>query len=100
MGCIQLASISALLFTKLLKYNVVGEKEIDNLELANMIADNLEKPLIYELVDFHSTRPGHDLRYSLSGKKMEEMGWRLPINFEESFNKTIQWTLQNQKWLK
>ena len=82
------------------KYNVVGEKEVDNLEIARMIADCLGKELDYEMVDFHSSRPGHDLRYSLSGEKMKEMGWELPINFEDSLRKTIEWTFNNQKWLK
>ena len=57
------------------KYNLVGKKEIDNLELAQMIATALGKELKYEFVDFHSSRPGHDLRYALSGEKMEKMGW-------------------------
>lgn len=81
------------------KYNVVGEKEVDNLELAQFIARVVGKPLDYEMVDFHSTRPGHDLRYSLSGEKMASMGWKLPVNFEDSLEKTIRWTLQNKKWL-
>jgi len=81
------------------KYNVVGEKEVDNLELAKLIADIIGKPLKYEMVDFHSDRPGHDLRYSLSGEKMKSMGWELPVNFEESFRNTIKWTLEHPEWL-
>jgi len=82
------------------KYNVVGEKEINNLELARFIADVAGKPLSYEMVDFHSSRPGHDLRYALDGTKMYEMGWRLPVSFEDSLRKVIEWTLRNQKWLR
>jgi len=81
------------------KYNVVGEKEVDNLEVAKLIADIIGKPLKYEMVDFHSDRPGHDLRYSLSGEKMKSMGWELPVNFEESFRNTIKWTLEHPEWL-
>jgi len=81
------------------KYNIVGEREVDNLELAQFIADVVGKPLDYEMVDFHSTRPGHDLRYSLSGEKMAELGWTLPINFEDSLRSTIEWTLANPEWL-
>lgn len=81
------------------KYNVVGEKEVDNLEMARLIASYLGKELDYEMVDFHSDRPGHDLRYSLSGEKMEKMGWKLPINFEDSLKKTIEWTFKNQRWI-
>ena len=81
------------------KYNVVGEKEVDNLEMAQLIADTIGKPLNYEMVDFHSDRPGHDLRYSLSGVKMHELGWRLPIGFDESLKKTVEWTVENPEWL-
>ena len=44
------------------KFNLVGEEEVDNLALANIIADTVGKELKYKLVDFHSSRPGHDLR--------------------------------------
>lgn len=81
------------------KYNVVGEKEVDNLELAQFIADVIGKPLNYEMIDFHSKRPGHDLRYSLCGEKMKSIGWKLPVGFEEALTKTIEWTLENERWL-
>lgn len=81
------------------KYNIVGEKEIDNLSLANTIASILGKPLNYELVDFHSSRPGHDLRYALDGSKMRDMGWNLPMNLEKSLESVISWSLNNPKWM-
>ncbi len=81
------------------KYNIVGEKEVDNLEMALFIAKIIGKPLNYELVDFHSSRPGHDLRYGLDGEKMHNMGWRLPVNFEDSLEKTVTWFLNNKTWL-
>ena len=70
-------------------YNLTGEKEISNLEIALMISKIIGKDLIYEMVDFHSDRPGHDLRYGLSGEKMEKMGWILPFNFEKSLEKLL-----------
>ena len=83
------------------KYNISGEKEVSNLEMAQMIAKfmNKENELKYEMVDFHSNRPGHDLRYGLDGSKLFEMGFKLPLNFEESLRKTVEWTLENSKWL-
>ena len=81
------------------KYNVVGEKEVDNLEMASFIAKVIGKPLKYEMIDFHGDRPGHDLRYSLSGEKMDSLGWELPHSFEESLKNTVEWTVANQKWL-
>ena len=83
------------------KYNISGEKEVSNLEMAQMIAKfmNKENELKYEMVDFHSNSPGHDLRYGLDGSKLFEMGFKLPLNFEESLRKTVEWTLENSKWL-
>lgn len=71
------------------KYNIVGEQEVDNLELAQLIAATLKKPLKYELVDFHSSRPGHDLRYGLDGTRLKDMGWKIPTNFEQSLRHTV-----------
>lgn len=81
------------------KFNIVGEKEVDNLEMAQTIARILGKELKYEMVDFHSSRPGHDLRYALDGTKLKEMGWDLPVDFEHSLARTIEWTIKNDKWL-
>ena len=51
------------------------------------------------MVDFHSSRPGHDLRYGLDGTKIYELGWNPKFNFEESLEKTVNWTLKNLEWL-
>lgn len=90
------------------KWNIVGEREVDNLELAQLIHKNLEDlkltdgPLKYKMVDFHSSRPGHDLRYALDGTKLREAGHNLPVGFEDSLRKTVQWMVEpgNNKWLK
>lgn len=81
------------------KYNIVGEKEVDNLELAQIIAKTIGKPLRYKMVDFHSSRPGHDLRYALNGEKMKSLGWEQPVTFDDSIVKTIKWTIENKRWL-
>lgn len=81
------------------KYNIVGDAEIDNLELAEMVADILGKELKYKLVDFHTARPGHDRKYALDGSKLKELGWVAPISFHESLKRTIAWTLNNPEWL-
>ena len=81
------------------KYNIVGEKEVDNLQLAQLIAEYVGKPLNYELLDFHSSRPGHDLRYALDGDKMKSIVWELPMNFESSLQSVVEWTLKNDRWL-
>ena len=81
------------------KFNIVGKDEIDNLELAQFIAGCQNKDLNYEMVDFHSQRPGHDLRYALDGTKMKDMGW-VPDSAYNKLKSTIDWTLKNDRWLK
>jgi len=81
------------------KYNISGEKEVSNLELAQLIAKFIGKELKYEMTDFHSTRPGHDLRYGLNGNKIYELGWCPKFDFEKSLEKTVKWTLNNLEWL-
>ena len=81
------------------KYHVIGEKEVDNFELASLIAKIMKKKLNYKFIDFHSTRPGHDLRYALDDINLKALGWKQPKNFEKSLEKTIKWTLKNKKWI-
>jgi len=80
-------------------YNLTGEKEISNLEIAQIISKIMDKELIYEMISDCKNRPGHDLRYGLDGTKMTNMGWKLPVNFDDSLKKTIDWTLENKEWL-
>ena len=80
------------------KFNIVGKDEIDNLELAQFIAKVQKKNLLYEMVDFHSQRPGHDLRYALDGSKMKNMGWE-PQSAYRRLKNVVNWTLKNNRWL-
>jgi dTDP-glucose 4,6-dehydratase len=82
------------------KFHIVGEKEIDNLELAKLIANHMNKELNYEIVDFHTSRPGHDLRYALDGSKIASLGWQAPVSLIDSLKKTINWNLAHPDWLK
>ncbi len=91
------------------KYNIVGEKEVDNLTLAKMVTeyvneylkerDKKKKPLKYQLVAFHASRPGHDMRYALDGSHLASEGFSYPIAFEESLRKVVRWTLDHPEWL-
>jgi dTDP-glucose 4,6-dehydratase len=81
------------------KFNIVGKQEIDNLELAKIIANAQDKQLHYEMVDFHSSRPGHDLRYSLSGEFMKSLGWEPKIELTERIKQVVDWTLLRSDWL-
>lgn len=82
------------------RYNVVGEYEINNLELAQKVAEILGEELHYVLVDFHSSRPGHDLRYALDGSKLAAKGWKAPLSLDESLKNTVEWTIDHPEWLK
>lgn len=73
------------------RFNVVGEVELDNLTLAQKIATILGKELKYEIVSFHASRPGHDLRYALDGQKLKDYGFNYPVSFEESLEATVKW---------
>jgi dTDP-glucose 4,6-dehydratase len=81
------------------KYNIVGEREVNNLELAQYIASYVGGHLDYEMMDFHSSRPGHDLRYGLDGSKLATMGWKPAQSFTQSLQKTVEWTLAHTEWL-
>jgi dTDP-glucose 4,6-dehydratase len=54
-----------------------------------------------KMVDFHSSRPGHDLRYALDGSKLKNYGFVYPVTFEDSLKKVVEWSLkdENKRWL-
>lgn len=81
------------------RYNIVGETELDNLEFAKLTAELMGKELKYHFEDFHKTRPGHDRRYALSGEKLKQLGWKPPMDFNEGWKNTINWTVENNVWL-
>jgi len=81
------------------KFNIVGKQEINNLELAQSIANAMGKELKYEMVDFHSSRPGHDLRYSLDGGLLRSLGWEPKYSFDDRIRQVVEWTLSRPDWL-
>lgn len=81
------------------RYNIAGPDRVSNLELAEMIAAITGRTLRYKLEDFHHARPGHDPHYGLDGAKIAALGWKPPLPFGPSLEKTVRWTLQNQEWL-
>lgn len=80
------------------RWNIVGEREVTNLEMAQMVANCLGEPLQYELVDFHTSRPGHDLRYALDGTKLAEAGWTMPVPLDASIKALVDWTRAHPEW--
>lgn len=87
-------------FSRPERFNLAGPDRVDNLELAYLVAEMQGKPLRFKLVDFHSTRPGHDPHYGLDGTKLREAGWTMPMTFEDSLERTVKWTLAHPEWLK
>lgn len=95
----------ALLF--LLTHGEVGETyhiagvEKSNFEMASLIASAVGKKLDYRLLDFHSARPGHDLRYSLDDTKLRNLGWEPPVQFADSIERMVEWTCrpENAMWI-
>lgn len=82
------------------KFNIAGEREMTNLEMAIEVAWIVQLPLIHKLVDFHSSRPGHDLRYALDGSKLQQHGFVPPgKNLSANLKDTVNWYLHNRDWL-
>ena len=81
------------------KFNIVGKEEINNLTLAQYIAEAQGKDLKYEMVDFHSSRPGHDLRYALDGEYMRKLGWEPKHSMKDRITEVVEWSLANPEWI-
>jgi dTDP-glucose 4,6-dehydratase len=81
------------------KYNITGEQEVNNLELAQKIAAIMGRKLKYKLVSAPIDRPGHDIRYGIDGSKLLDMGWKHESNFDELLTETVKWTLAHPEWL-
>jgi dTDP-glucose 4,6-dehydratase len=82
------------------KFNVVGERETSNLELAQWVAQALDKPLDYRIVNADTARPGHDLRYAMDGGLMlSRFGWKPQVGIWSRVNEIVQWSLKNDHWL-
>ena len=80
-------------------YNIGGHNEKSNLEVVKTILKTLNKS--ESLIKFVKDRPGHDLRYAIDPFKIEnELGWKPKHNFESGIKETIEWNINNQKWLK
>ena len=81
------------------KFNIVGQEEISNLEVAQKIASVLGKELKYTMIGVDTQRPGHDFRYALSGEYMKSLGWEPKYDFTTRIEQMVNWTLENNRWL-
>lgn len=89
------------------RYNIGGFNEWKNLDLVHLMCDIMDKKLnrapgeSAKLITYVKDRAGHDLRYAIDASKLNrELGWKPSLEFEEGLEKTIDWYLQNQEWVK
>ena len=88
-------------------YNIGGSNEWRNIDLVNFLCHTMDHKLGREegtsakLITYVKDRPGHDLRYAIDASKLiSETGWRPEVTFEIGLEKTVDWYLANQEWLK
>jgi len=88
-------------------YNIGGNNEWQNIELIRTLCKIMDKKLnrtegeSEKLITFVKDRAGHDLRYAIDSSKIQkELGWSPSLQFEEGMEKTVDWYLENEEWLK
>jgi dTDP-glucose 4,6-dehydratase len=87
-------------------YNIGGNNEITNIDIVTKICKILDKKIqkkdstsYLNQISFIKDRPGHDRRYAINAKKINnEIGWQPKETFETGIEKTIDWYLENRKW--
>ncbi len=88
-------------------YNIGGFNEWKNIDLVRLLCTIMDKKLHRDtgtsekLITFVKDRPGHDLRYAIDASKINEtLGWKPTVTFEQGLEKTVDWFLKNELWLK
>jgi dTDP-glucose 4,6-dehydratase len=89
------------------KYNIGGKNEWRNIDLIKLLCKIMDKKLrrpageSEKLITFVKDRAGHDQRYAIDPTKMEtEFGWKPSLTFEHGLEKTVDWYLAHDSWLK
>lgn len=79
-------------------YNLGGDCEMRNLDIARSICRALGKP--ESLISFVPDRKGHDLRYAMDYSLAEkELGWKPKTGFDSGLDITVRWYLDHARWL-
>jgi len=88
-------------------YNIGGFNEWQNIDLVKLLCRLMDQKLdraqgsSEELITYVKDRPGHDLRYAIDADKInKELGWKPSVTFEQGLERTIDWYLSNEEWLK
>jgi dTDP-glucose 4,6-dehydratase len=77
-------------------YNIGGGNQVKNVDLTHRILDLTGKPV--SLIKPVADRQGHDRRYSLDTGKLEALGWKPQVPFEEGLAQTVRWYRENERW--
>ena len=88
-------------------YNVGGDSEMENIAIVEIICDILDEKnrlsdnrTRRDLITFVDDRPGHDWRYAIDFTKLNrELNWSPEATLETGIRDTIQWYLNNRKWV-
>jgi len=88
-------------------YNIGGFNEWQNIDLVKLLCQIMDSKLGREpgtseqLIAYVKDRPGHDLRYAIDASKInKELGWKPSVTFEQGLERTVNWCLDNELWLK
>ena len=88
-------------------YNIGGFNEWQNIDLVKLLCQQMDLKLgrvsgeSEKLITYVKDRPGHDLRYAIDASKInKELGWNPSVTFEQGLERTIDWYLANESWLK
>lgn len=87
-------------------YNIGGNNEWKNIDLVHKLCEIMDVKLgraageSAKLITYVTDRAGHDFRYAIDASKLEnELGWKPSVAFDQGFEKTIDWYLENESWL-
>lgn len=87
-------------------YNIGGFNEWKNIDLVKLLCKLMDEKLgnkpgtSEKLITYVKDRPGHDRRYAIDASKInKELGWSPSVTFEQGLSQTIDWYLENKKWL-
>ncbi len=88
-------------------YNIGGFNEWQNIDLVQLLCQIMDVKLERKpgtsatLITYVQDRPGHDLRYAIDATKInKELGWKPSVTFEQGLERTVDWYLANDVWLK
>lgn len=87
-------------------YNIGGNNERQNIDIVKTLCRIMDKHLnrpegeSQKLITYVKDRAGHDFRYAIDATKLTTtLGWHPEVKFDEGFEKTVLWYLENQQWL-